>query len=205
MSTYLTDEEKAEAIKKWWSDNGTAVVGGLVLGVAGLFGWNWWTDRQQQKAEVASELYSAVLAHFNAGQYTRASAIAAELTEKGRGTPYAAMGWSLIADIAVRQQEGDRAIHALEQARTVARDKGYRQVLSLRLARHLVSAGRLDEAEAVLAEVASEAFAGLRAELRGDMARSRGDLDRARQHYLEAQAAGHDTEFLRLKLDELSA
>jgi predicted negative regulator of RcsB-dependent stress response len=41
--------------------------------------------------------------------------------------------------------------------------------------------------------------------LRGDMARSRGDLGRARQYYLEAQAAGHDTEFLRLKLDEISA
>lgn len=203
--SYLTDEEKAEAIKKWWVDNGTAVIGGLVLGVAGLFGWNWWTDRQDARAEAASELYSMALAQVSAGQDTRASALASDLTEKGRGTPYAAMGWALVADIAVRQQETERAIHALEQARTTTRDRGYRQVLSLRLARHLVAAERLDEAETLLGEVTGDAFAGLRAEVRGDIARARGDAKRARELYLEARAAGNDTEFLRLKIDELSA
>jgi predicted negative regulator of RcsB-dependent stress response len=203
--SYLTDEEKAEAIKKWWVDNGAAVVGGLVLGVAGLFGWNWWTDRQDARAEAASELYSMALAQVSAGQDTRASALASDLTEKGRGTPYAAMGWALVADIAVRQQETERAIHALEQARTTTRDRGYRQVLSLRLARHLVAAERLDEAETLLGEVTGDAFAGLRAEVRGDIARARGDAKRARELYLEARAAGNDTEFLRLKIDELSA
>jgi predicted negative regulator of RcsB-dependent stress response len=203
--SYLTDEEKAEAIKKWWVDNGTAVVGGLVLGVAGLFGWNWWTDRQDARAEAASELYSMALAQVSAGQDTRASALASDLTEKGRGTPYAAMGWALVADIAVRQQETERAIHALEQARTTTRDRGYRQVLSLRLARHLVAAERLDEAETLLGEVTGDAFAGLRAEVHGDIARARGDAKRARELYLEARAAGNDTELLRLKIDELSA
>jgi predicted negative regulator of RcsB-dependent stress response len=205
MSSYLTDEEKAEAIKKWWVDNGTAIIGGLVLGVAGLFGWNWWTDRQDARAEAASELYSIVLSQVNAGQYTRASALATDLTEKGRGTPYAAMGWALVADIAVRQQESERSIHALEQARKATRDRGYRQVLSLRLARHLVAAERLSEAETLLADVTGEAFAGLRAEVLGDIARARGDTQQARQLYLEARMAGNDTEFLRLKIDELSA
>jgi len=203
--SYLTDEEKAEAIKKWWVDNGTAVIGGLVLGVAGLFGWNWWTDRQDARAETASELYSMALAQFGAGQYTRASALASDLTEKGRGTPYAAIGWVMVADIAVRQQEAERAIHALEQARASTRDRGYRQVVSLRLARHLVVADRLDEAEALLGEVTGDAFAGLRFEVHGDIARARGDAQRAREFYLEARAAGNDTEFLRLKIDELSA
>ncbi|AHE98835.1 YfgM family protein [Thioalkalivibrio paradoxus] len=203
--SYLTDEEKAEAIKKWWSDNGAAVIGGLVLGIAGLFGWNWWTDRQASKAEAASEIYMAVLSHVGAGQYAQASALATDLVEKGRGTPYAAMGWALIADMAVRQSDDDRAIHALEQARENARDKGYRQVLTLRLVRHLVAQERLDEAETLLGEVRDEPFAGLRAELHGDIARDRGETERARQFYEEALAAGHNTEYLRLKLDELSA
>ena len=203
--SYLTDEEKAEAIKKWWVDNGTAVIGGLVLGVAGLFGWNWWTDRQDTRAESASELYSMALAQVSAGQDTRASVLASDLTETGRGTPYAAMGWALVADIAVRQRETERAIHALEQARASTPDRGYRQVLTLRLARHLVADDRLDEAETLLADVTGDAFTALRAELRGDIARARGDMQRAREFYLEARAAGNDTEFLRLKIDELSA
>ena len=42
MSEYQTDEEKVEAIRKWWRENGTAVVAGLVLGLAGLIGWQYW-------------------------------------------------------------------------------------------------------------------------------------------------------------------
>ncbi len=202
--SYLTDEEKADRIKQWWSDNGAAIIGGLAIGIAGLFGWNWWTDRQADRTEAASELYTMVLSHVDAGQYAQATALATELAEKGRRTPYASMGWALMADVAVRQGDPERAIHALEQARETARDKGYRQVITLRLARHLVAAERLDEAEGALAEVTSEAFAGLRAELRGDIARARGDREQARRHYEEALAAGHDTEFLRLKLDALS-
>jgi predicted negative regulator of RcsB-dependent stress response len=201
----LSDEEKAEAIKKWWAENATSVIGGLAIGIAGLFGWNWWTDRQEAKAETASELYTVVLSHAGAGRFTQAAAVAAELTEKGRGTPYVAMAWALVADIAVRQDDGERAIHALERARETAHDRGYRQVLALRLARHLAAADRLDEAETLLAEVQAEAFAGLRAEVWGDIARARGQNERAQQYYEEAVAAGHNTEFLRLKLDELSA
>ena len=203
--SYLTDEEKAERIKQWWSENAVAIIGGLAIGIAGLFGWNWWTDRQQGQAEMASELYTTVLSHAASGQHTQAAAVAAELTARGRGTPYEAMAWAIVADAAVRQEDDQRAIHALEQARETARDRGYQQVMTLRLARHLVSAERLDEAEALVAEVESEAFAGLSAEVRGDIARARGDSGRAREYYEEALAAGHNTEFLRLKLDELPA
>ena len=99
----------------------------------------------------------------------------------------------------------DAAPEAVSRDELQTRDRGYRQVVTLRLARHLVSADRLDEAEALLAGVESEAFSGLRAEVRGDIARARGDSERARQYYEEALAAGHNTEFLRLKLDELTA
>ncbi len=201
----LSDEEKAEKIKQWWSENAVAVIGGLALGIAGLFGWNWWTDRQEARAQAASEMYSTVLSYFGAEQYTQAAAIASELVEKGRGTPYVAMAWTVVADVAVRQRDATRAIHALEQARATAHDRGYRQILTLRLARHLVAADRLDEAEALLAEVSAEAFVGLRAEIHGDIARARGQNERARQYYEEARAAGLNTEFLRLKIDELSA
>lgn len=202
--SYLTDEEKAEAIKKWWKENGSAIVGGLILGIAGLFGWNWWSDRQETRSVAASELYMVVLSHVEAEQYTHAAAVVGELSERGRGTPYAAMGWALLADIAERQDDTERAMTALEEARAAAHDAGYAQILTLRLARHRVAAGQFDQAEALLDAVPAEAFAGLRAELRGDIARAQGQTERAREQYEAALAAGHNTEYLRLKIDELS-
>ncbi len=202
--SYLTDEEKAEAIKKWWKENGSAIVGGLILGIAGLFGWNWWSDRQEAQSVAASELYMVALSHVEAEQYTHAAAVVGELSERGRSTPYAAMGWALLADIAERQEDTERAITALEEARALAHDAGYAQILTLRLARHRIAAGQFDQAERLLDAVPAEAFAGLRAELRGDIARAQGQPERAREQYEAALAAGHNTEYLRLKIDELS-
>ena len=33
---YETDDEKVEAIKKWWQDNGPSIAAGLVLGLIAM-------------------------------------------------------------------------------------------------------------------------------------------------------------------------
>ena len=38
MNVYETDEEKVEAIKGWWKENGLSVAGGLAIGLAAVFG-----------------------------------------------------------------------------------------------------------------------------------------------------------------------
>ena len=38
MSSYLSEEEQVEALKKWWKDNGTSVIAGVVLGFGIIFG-----------------------------------------------------------------------------------------------------------------------------------------------------------------------
>ena len=54
-----TDEEQVEKLKKWWQENGRAVITGLVLGVVGLFGYRYWVDQQEATAEAASALDEA--------------------------------------------------------------------------------------------------------------------------------------------------
>lgn len=202
--SYLTDDEKAEAIKKWWSENWSAIAGGLVLGVAGLLSWNWWTDREDTRAEQASQMYTQMLVQINDGQLERATLIGNQLVERAGRTPYLAMAWALRADIAAREGDPEAAIQALQEARKAARDDGFKEVLALRLARHQLAAGHVSAALDAVAQSSSDAFSGLRAEIMGDIARLQGDRQQARLHYLQAQLFGHDTEFLRLKLDEVS-
>lgn len=202
--SYLTDEEKAEAIKKWWSDNWTAVAGGIVLGIVGLFSWNWWTDRQETRGELASDQYILMLSQVNEGQWAQATLTGQQLLESGSRTPYTAMAWALLADIATREGDSEAALDALFAARKEARDSGFHEILTLRLARHLVAANRIAEATNLLEESTSPAFAGLRSEIQGDIARVEGRIAAAREAYSMALSLGHDTEYLRLKLDELS-
>ncbi|MFO7954297.1 YfgM family protein [Thioalkalivibrio sp.] len=202
--SYLTDEEKAERIKQWWSDNGLAIVAGLVLGIGGLLGWNWWSDREETRAQGASEMYQALQTAGQNGQTERALELADAVIEQGRGTPYRALAWIYRADAAIAQDDAEAAIDALQAARDAAPDRGYREVLTLRLVRQMILAERLDDAEATLGDIRSDAFTGLKRELEGDLARARGDDERAREHYEAALDAGHSPEYLRLKYEELS-
>jgi len=200
----LTDEEKGEAVRQWWQDNWLAVVGGVVLGIAGLLGWNAWNQHVENRAEQASQHYAQLLELRQSGEPGQAESLVSELTEKGRRTPYAALAWAVLADLALEQGATERALQALQQARDVARDPGYAHLMGLRLARLQIALGRLEQAEATLAPIGDAAFQGLRAELEGDIAWARGQTAEARRRYEQARAAGVDSEFLRLKLDETS-
>lgn len=201
----LTDEEKAERIKQWWSENGIAIAAGLILGIAGLLGWNWWSDREEARAQAASEMYQALQAAAQTGQKERAGELADAVIEQGRGTPYRALAWIYRAEAAMSRGDTEATLEALRAARDAAPDRGYREIVSLRLARQLIVAERLDAAQAALAEIRSPAFVGLRRELEGDLARARGDLELARERYREALDAGHSPEYLRLKHEEITA
>lgn len=202
--SYLTDDEKAEAIKKWWSENWSAIAGGLVLGVAGLLSWNWWTDREDTRAEQASQMYTVMLVQITEGQLALASVTGNRLVEISARTPYQAMAWAMLADIAAREGRSQAAIDALLEARKAARDDGFKEILTLRLARHQLAAGEVEAALEALGKSSSDAFAALRAEILGDVASLQGDRAAAQSHYRQAQLLGHDTEFLRLKLDDVS-
>ncbi|WP_018936609.1 tetratricopeptide repeat protein [Thioalkalivibrio sp. ALJ24] len=203
--SYLTDEEKAERIKQWWSDNGMAVIAGLVLGIAGLFGYNWWTGQQAERAEQASEMYQVLQFSMRAGQYEQADEMAQQLIEHGGRTPYVALAWAHRAEVALAGEDREAAVAALREAVDAAPDAGHRELFRLRLARQLIQSEELEEAESVLASVEDDAFRGLRLELSGDLARARGDNDTARDHYREALDAGHTPEYLELKYEDLSA
>ncbi|WP_018870393.1 MULTISPECIES: tetratricopeptide repeat protein [unclassified Thioalkalivibrio] len=203
--SYLTDEEKAERIKQWWSDNGMAVIAGLVLGIAGLFGYNWWSGQQAERAEQASEMYQALQFSMRAGQYEQADEMARQLIEHGGRTPYVALAWAHRAEVALAGGEQEAAVAALREAVDAAPDDGHRALFRLRLVRQLIRTEALDEAASVLATVEHDAFRGLRLELDGDLARARGDHDTARERYREALDAGHSPEYLQLKFEDLSA
>jgi predicted negative regulator of RcsB-dependent stress response len=86
-----------------------------------------------------------------------------------------------------------------------AQDPAISQLATLRLARVLVDTGELDDAQRILDGAAKDAFAPELAELRGDLARARGQVPAARAAYEEALLGNPGSPLIRMKLDDLPA
>src|SRR5690606_21964635 len=59
--SYQTEEEQIERIKDVWQRHGAPVLTGVVLALAGVFGWNAWNNHQENKALNASAIYQSML------------------------------------------------------------------------------------------------------------------------------------------------
>ena len=204
MAEYLSDEELVERIKRWWSENGTALVVGIVLAVGGVMGWRWFDGWRSERAEAASETYAEYLDARTAGE--DATALAARIEDEFPNSAYRVFTLFHEARDAIEGEEWEPAAELLRQALDVAPEAALRDIARLRLARVLHQIDRPDEALAALAEVDGRGFASAVAELTGDIEQRRGALGAAREAYraaLEAAPSEQGTALLRLKLATL--
>lgn len=205
MSTYETDEERVEAIKKWWKENGISVITGVVIGLGAIFGWRAWTGYQDGVAQQASAAYEQLLASAGSGAREDALKQSAFLAEEYGSTAYADFAALVRARVELAAGNRDAARAALEQAIEGAPDPALARLAALRLARVLIDQDELDEAVRVLDRQGDGgAFAGEMAALRGDIAVAQGRFEDARSAYEEALEAGTaNPRLVELKLDNL--
>ena len=53
----IARDPELERVRSWWDEHGKAIVAGVVLGIAGVVGFNYWQHYQQTRAEEASVLF----------------------------------------------------------------------------------------------------------------------------------------------------
>lgn len=205
MNTYLSEEEQVEALKKWWKENGKSVIGGVVLGLLIVGGWRGWQHYERTQSEAASARYEQVLAAAESGQADATYSLAARLDAEFPGSPYTYLAALHVAKLKLAGGDKAGARGRLEWVRMNAEDSAIRQLATLRLARVLVDAGDLDDAQRILDGAPKDALAPELAELRGDVARARGQVAAARAAYEEALRGKGNSPLLRMKLDDLPA
>ncbi|NEV61720.1 tetratricopeptide repeat protein [Thiorhodococcus minor] len=207
--TYETDEERVEALKKWWKENGVSVIAGAALGLGAIYGWRLWIGHQESVAAQASTAFEQLMANASA-RSPQPDAIGKQLQlieDEFGSTPYPSLGALVAAKALYDAGKPDEAVAALRQAITDAPDPALARIAALRLARVQAAQGELDAAEqTVKAHDTSAAFAGEFAAVRGDIAAQRGDTEGARRAYEEAIEKGSAlSQLLRLKIDNLPA
>lgn len=204
MSTYQTEEEQVEAIKKWWKENGKSVIGGVVLGFAIIGGWQGWQGYQRNQGEAASAYFDAMRQAVRSGRDDKAIEDGKRLIGDFGGSAYASFAALELARLAYQRSEKAVARDHLQWVSDSALDPSIRELGRLRLGRLLLDMKELDALQALLGQQASAAFAGEFAALRGDYERARGNEDAAREAYQEALVKGVEDEgLLRMKMTDL--
>jgi len=201
MSTYQTDEEQVEAIKRWWKENGKSVIGGIVLGFAVIGGWQGWQGYQRNQGEAASMIFDTMRQAIRAGQQDQAINDGKRLIGGFGGTAYASFAALELARLSYGRGEKAAARNHLQWVTESAPDVSLKELARLRLGRLLLDMNELDALKKLLNEPVAQAFAGEFAVLRGDLEHARGDADAARLAYQDALLKGVEDEgLLRMKL-----
>jgi len=208
MAVYdLEEQDKLEDLKAWWAQWGNTIAGiviALCVGVIGVQGWRWWTQHQAQQASV---LYAAVNAAVRANDAPKAKDAMAQLADKYGGTGYAPRAALLVA--ALLFESGDKAGAKAQLASVIDKspEDELKQIARLRQASMLFDDKQYDEALRTLDARHDEPFAGVYADLRGDILAAAGRRDEARTAYqtalvrLDAKSAYRN--FVQVKLDTL--
>lgn len=205
MENFQTEEQQVEAIKNFWQENGNSIIAGLVIGLGGFIGFNYYQDAKLDSEILASEQFielqeSAVAAP---DAYTaKAESYIADNSE----TSYASLTALALAKEAVSKSDWEAAQTHLQTAIDKAADKGIAAIATLRLARVQIQAEQVDKALTTLSADFPASFKASVEETKGDAYLINGDKDKARAAY--QAAVDHDgialNPNLQMKLDDLA-
>ncbi len=209
MDAYVSEQEQVEQIRRWWKNNGSALLLGLALGVGGLGAYRYWDATQSARAESASQNYEQLIEMAAAQKLDDAMKAGHAIIESYPDSVYAKLSGLLIAKMAVEKNDYAQAKAELQR---ILDSDGHSQLANVareRLARLLLAENKADEAFKQLEGIAVVNGEDSAAELRADVLAARGDVSGARTKYLEALASadklGLDRDSIQLKLDNLTS
>lgn len=204
MSTYETEEDQVKALKQWWQENGRAVIFGLVVGVGGIVGWQYWQSQQVAKQVEASGLYNQLVESMEQEARSKAIDAAQALQAQYPDTPYADLAALQLAQAQLGNGNREGAIEVLQSLAQTAHNEAIKQLANLRAYRLQLAGGQAQAVVDALTSIEADQFYGQFHELRGDALVSLGQLDQARSAYLSAMdSVTTDKRMLRLKLEDL--
>ncbi|MCP4332068.1 MAG: tetratricopeptide repeat protein [Gammaproteobacteria bacterium] len=203
-----TEEEQVERLKAWLKENGLSIVFGIVIGVGGIGGYNYWRHVQETTAAEASSHYTQMIEALSADDDVSLQLHADILADKYSSTEYALMAHLALARMHVDSGDFAAAETALQQIVGSAAQEPLAYLARTRLAAVLVQTEQYEQALSTLAIEFPDEFAALVDELRGDVLARQGKAGEAITAYRKAQLAEPgpaDPEFLRRKLDDLGS
>lgn len=202
------DYEQGERVQQWLRQNGVAIIVGIVIGLALIFGYRQWTKHQATEHAAAANQYQLIRQALDADKTSQADTLTDSLVKNHADSAYAVFAVTLRARRDLNAGKADQAVQSLTWAAKHAKAGPLKALTHLRLARAQLGASKADKALATLKVVPADAYDGLVAELRGDAQVQLGHDDAAAKAYQSALSAFEATSpqrrIVQMKIDNLA-
>ncbi|WP_250658501.1 YfgM family protein [Alkalimarinus coralli] len=191
---HRTEEEQVAALKQWWKDNGNSLMIGVGLALALVFGWKMYQQSVENTKNAASSLYQQLLEVAlepaeNDESASTVEFIAKKLKTEFEDTEYATYSALFLAKSAIGKKDLEGAEAELQWILANNSDSSLIPLVKARLARVLDRQGEQQEALALLDAKDAGTYSALYLEVKGDIYYRAGDMDKAKQSYIEAYKA----------------
>jgi predicted negative regulator of RcsB-dependent stress response len=206
----LSEKEQLEALRAWWAENGSYVIGGIIVGIVVIFGWNRWQSGIAETQIAASSIYEELMEASSRGDLDAAAAAAEQLFGAYPTTPYAGQARLAMAKLYMDNGRDQDAADVLRVLADTDRDRELAMVARLRLAKILLYQDKARAAVDLLAGQPESAFSARFNEVLGDAYMDLGEIAAAEAAYLAALndnplARTVDVSLIQLKLNDLPA
>lgn len=204
----LTEREQLDALRAWWSENGSYVMGGVVVGMLIIFGWNRWQTGIADTEIAASTLFEDVMESAGRGNLDAAAAPADELFRDYNDSAYAAQARLAMARMYMDNGRDQDAADVLRPLAESSSANELSLVGRLRLAKILLYQDKAQEVVELVSENTETAFAPRFSEVLGDAYVALGSYAEAEAAYIVAlndnpSVPTVDSALIQLKINDL--
>lgn len=204
----LSEKEQLDAMRAWWAENGSYVMGGIVVGIVVIFGWNRWQTGIADTEIAASTLFEEVMEAAALNLSDNAEPPAEKLFADYPDSPYAGQARLALARL---YMDSGRDKDAADVLRPLA-ESGTNNELALvgryRLAQVLLYQENAQAVVDLVRDLPDTAFSARFNEALGDAYVMLGEYSAAETAYLAAMndnpmAPTVDVTLIQLKINDL--
>ena len=205
MEVYSNENEQTEALRNFFTSNGKALAIGVVIGIAALGGWRYWSSHQDDTAKTVSAQYQQLTTAMQAGKPETLEAVNRFASENSN--TYGALAAMDLAKQYVDAGQLDKAAALLQNGLKDTKDANLQAVINLRLARIQLQQNQADAALKTLDGVKGDGWTAIVADSRGEALLAKGDKQGARDAWskgVESDASPALKQMMQMKMNNLS-
>jgi len=205
VEVYSNENEQTDALRNFFANNGKALAIGVVIGIAALGGWRYWSSHQDDTAKSVSAQYQQLTSAMQAGKPETLEAVNRFASENSN--TYGALAAMDLAKQYVDAGQLDKAATLLQNGLKDTKDANLQAVINLRLARIQLQKNQADAALKTLDGVKGDGWTAIVADIRGEALLTKGDKQGARDAWskgVESDASPALKQMMQMKMNNLS-